>query len=97
MQRENIPCPDGMYENCPVFDSEGECYQDEHHDYWPRRDFVRKIEKRFRNLPENKVFICRALHNAIHATTPPPEKPTREEMINALDEHEQRNQPTNNV
>lgn len=55
-----------------------------HHLYYPRRGYRRPIEREFRNLEENKVFMCRNLHNMEHALLPPPDKPTLEEMAETI-------------
>jgi hypothetical protein len=57
---------------------------DVHHRYYYRRDYASGLSKVFRELEENKVLICRAEHEEIHATTPPPEHPSREEMLQAI-------------
>lgn len=53
---------------------------DTHHLAYPRRQYVKGIDKLWRELSINKIQICRALHNAIHASGYIPEKPAREEM-----------------
>ena len=68
-------------EDCKYYPS---CYQDSHHVYFPRRDYKTKIEKQFRNLPENLVEMCRLEHDNLHATQTPPEKPSRDEMLVAI-------------
>ena len=52
------------------------CLQSLHHVYWPRRNYTTPLEKRFRNLPENKELLPRCEHDELHATTEPPEKPS---------------------
>lgn len=88
MERKNIPCPGG---DCPVKRVEGKCYQDIHHEYWPKKDYKSDVEKEFRGLLVNQTFICRALHNAIHASQDPPEKPSRDEMLVAIQEEKSDN------
>ncbi len=43
-----------------------------------------KIAMQYRELEENKVIMCRHLHNELHATEPPPETPSRAEMLEAI-------------
>jgi hypothetical protein len=74
-----IPC--NPTPDCPMY---GNCYTDTHHTYYPKRLYQDSISKIFRNLPENKVEICRNLHNEIHQTESPPMKPGRQEMIDAI-------------
>lgn len=83
---ESFPCSPEDRENCRVFEREGECYEDVHHEYWPERDYKTKVERQFRALEINKVFICRALHNEIHARRRRSEKPPRKEMLRAIQE-----------
>lgn len=59
-------------------------FTDWHHRYWPRREYRDPVEQEFRDLDENGVRLCRNEHNIIHETQEPPEKPTREEMIQAI-------------
>jgi len=74
-------CPTPQ-EGCPY--AEQGCFSDTHHLFYPRRDYRRGVEKRFRELPENKEQICRWEHDERHATELPPEKPSREEMLRAI-------------
>jgi hypothetical protein len=59
---------------------------DVHHLYHPRRAYKKEVDREFRNLDENKVYICRNLHNIEHAVFEPPEKPDRELMGMAIEE-----------
>lgn len=79
------PCP-SENEACKYYASEGGCYVDTHHTYWPRRSYTTQIEKEFRRLPENQELLCRVEHEEAH-TERPPEKPTRDEMIQAIASH----------
>jgi len=58
-----------------------EHFQDTHHTAYPRRDYRTAVEKRWRELPVNKIQICRGLHDAIHASGYIPAKPSRDEML----------------
>lgn len=71
--------------DCPFY-YEG-CYTDTHHLFYPRRDYRTRVEKEFRELPENKEQLCRAVHNERHAMEGPPQKPSREEMLGAIALH----------
>lgn len=75
--RKGCPTPDS---SCPL----KKCFGDVHHEYYPSSQYRRPIEKEFRNLPENKEFICRAVHNEIHATQQAPDKPTLDFMREAI-------------
>jgi hypothetical protein len=75
--RETCPTPDS---NCPL----KKCFGDTHHLYYPASWYKGIVELAFRNLPENKEFLCRREHNERHATEEPPEKPSREFMLNAI-------------
>lgn len=73
MKRE---CPEPERPGCPYSPY---CYSDQHHLYFPARDYRTPLEKRFRELPDNKEQLCRFLHDLAHFEEAP-EKPTREEM-----------------
>lgn len=62
----------------------GECKEDIHHRYFPKRRYQGSVARAFRELDENKELTCRARHNEIHATQKPPEKPRNSEMIVAI-------------
>lgn len=68
---------------CKYFGT-AECLMTTHHDYFPSKDYKTKIEKNFRQLPENKIRISRCLHDDVHLELLPPPKPPRDEMIQAL-------------
>ena len=55
-----------------------------HHLYWPSGEYKSGVEKRFRQLGENIVEMCRDEHVDLHATTQPPDKPSRNEMLEVL-------------
>ena len=78
------PCENKNTPECPVFNSTGRCFEDVHHLYYPRRDFLTGIARRFRELKENKVRICRAEHNKIHSEGAAPEKPDIDFMKSAI-------------
>lgn len=79
---ERQPC--SQQQNCRLQDSRMGCREDVHHRIFPRRFYDKGIAKVFRELDENKVLICRALHEEIHATGQPPEMPTAEVMQEAI-------------
>ena len=81
-----IPCPPDMYEQCPVFEGEGQCYTDNHHEYWPQNKYRDGVGKVFRALAVNQTVMCRFLHNEEHAGGPPP-KPSREDMLNTINKN----------
>lgn len=65
---------------CPLVNH----YTDTHHLAFPRPDYNKGILKQWRELPINKLEICRGLHNAIHASGYEPEKPPRAEMAQEI-------------
>lgn len=85
---ERIPCQN--QDVCRLRDMPRGCFEDVHHLYYPRRDYTTSIEKRFRQLDENKVLICRALHDDEHALWEVPEKPDLELMKMAVTEERNR-------
>jgi hypothetical protein len=60
------------------------CFSDTDHHYWPENQYTTRLEKEFRNLPENKEQICRDLHDERHEFEHPPKKPSVEDMIRAI-------------
>ena len=86
---EEFPCDPEVVntEQCDLFRRTGQCFMDVHHLYYPRRAYRRGLEKEFRDLPENKVKICRDLHNEQHAAIPLPEKPPLDHMVGAIALH----------
>lgn len=83
---EGVPCPARDTEACPIFQHEGECYEDKHHIYWPSSEYTSRVEKQFRQLEVNKVMVCRWIHNHLHGITLPPARPTAAEMRKAINE-----------
>jgi hypothetical protein len=74
----------GYQDICPLANTKRGCFEDIHHEFWPKRHYQTPLEKEFRELDENKVQMCRWEHEDLHRYEQPPEKPSREEMINAL-------------
>lgn len=85
---ERIPCAN--QDSCRWQALEMGCHEDVHHQFWPRRHYKTSTEKRFRELPENKVLICRNLHDEEHALFEPPTKPDFTIMKLALEEEKNR-------
>ncbi len=79
---ERIPCSN--QQECRLRDSQLGCREDVHHRAFMRRDYSRGIARAYRELEENKVLICRAEHEEIHATQRPPEMPSIEVMHQAV-------------
>lgn len=70
---ERIPCQN--QDVCRLRDTPRGCFEDVHHLFFPRRAYTTPTEKQFRELDENKVQICRALHDEEHALWEIPDKP----------------------
>lgn len=79
MAYREVPC-----EPTPECKYYPNCYQDVHHEAWPEREYLTTLERVYRDMPENQVFMCRAEHDNTHADQSPPEKPSREEMLRAI-------------
>lgn len=79
---ERIPCVN--QDTCRLRDSRLGCREDVHHRIFPRNQYRSGVAKEYRELEENKVRICRAEHDEIHATEYPPEKPPVAEMREAV-------------
>lgn len=82
---EHRPC--NPTEDCPLWDSRRGCREDVHHEFWPRQRY-NGVAKVFRELDENKVVMCRAEHEEIHAHRPP-EVPSLEVMHEAINQARQ--------
>ena len=52
-------CPERQL-GCPYFETG--CYADTHHTLWPRPDYTTPLERTYRELPENKIQLCRFQH-----------------------------------
>jgi len=61
--------------------------KDTHHKFWPRKWYVSRVERKFRNLPQNKVEIEIGFHAEIHRGLPPA-KPTYKVMLREVRAHE---------
>lgn len=70
--------------------TENGCFEDTHHRYYPAHEYRSPTEKRFRELDENKIRMCRQMHNFEHAAFEPPDKPDREIMLMAIQESRNR-------
>lgn len=78
---EHFPCePNAACKNWP------HCYSDVHHLYYPACDYKTRLEKEFRDLEVNKIAICRAIHDEIHAEDTPPDKPSHQFMCEEVRE-----------
>jgi hypothetical protein len=73
-------CSEQQIADCPFASH----FSDIHHAYFPRTSYVTRLEKTFRELPENKERLCRNEHNELHATSEIPEKPDKEFMLRAI-------------
>ena len=69
---------------------EDECFEDLHHEAWPKSEYRTKLEKKFRNHVMNKTVMCRAMHDDEHAQGLPPRKGTPQEMRRLMEEYETR-------
>jgi hypothetical protein len=72
-------CTPEQREACPI--RRGCRGEDVHHLAYPANQYTSAVEKRWRELPENKVKLARCLHEAIHYSGYFPVKPDREDML----------------
>lgn len=70
---------------------EDECFEDIHHEAYPKPEYRTKLEKKFRNHVMNKVLICRAMHDEEHAQMLPPKKGSPEEMKKLMEDYDREN------
>lgn len=59
-------------------------FADTHHLAYPKKKYRGQLEKTYRELPINKVQLCRYEHQEIHALDLNPPKPSRAEMLSAI-------------
>lgn len=81
--RERYPCNPEI--PCR-YREEDACFEDIHHEAYPKSLYRTALEKKFRNHVMNKVMTCRALHDDDHAQQFIPQKPKRKEMIKLMEE-----------
>lgn len=79
---ENAQCPQ---ESCKYFPN---CFRDKHHKFFPAFEYATKLEKRYRNVRDNIVKMCRQSHEYLHIEfgTAPPDKPEREDMLDVVEQ-----------
>ena len=61
-----------------------------HHLWYPRASYRTSIERSFRQLPCNIVWLDERIHALIHASQRPPTKPKHDEMVAAIERHANR-------
>ena len=83
---ERIPCDPNA--ECKLRYTIG-CFEDLHHEAYPKSAYRTKLEKKFRQHVMNKVVICRNLHNDGHAQNLPPKKPSPGEMKKLMEEYDE--------
>ena len=88
---EYIPCNDAT--PCK-YREEDECFEDLHHEAFPKSAYRTALEKQFRNHVMNKVLMCRAVHDDIHAQRLIPRKAPREEMQKLMEGFKKSEQAT---
>lgn len=81
---EFVECTTEMRKECKYVLGKMGCHSSIHHEYFPERAYKTGIEKKFRELDENKIRLPRCMHDELHATTPEPEKPSRYDMLAAI-------------
>lgn len=67
-----------------------ELQQNRHHLWWPKRDYLDSVGRVFRGLPCHILPLDIEIHRIIHAYLPPPRKPSRDEMLRAIERHNRR-------
>lgn len=59
-------------------------FTNQHHIYYPRREYTSPVESAFRRLSENIVEMCRWEHIQLHDEQDPPPKPDLQTMAEAI-------------
>lgn len=62
--------------------------QNNHHLFWPRREYTHDLERRFRDLPCLQTSIDVEVHALLHRLYPPPHKPSEEQMEWLIQRHD---------
>ena len=65
-----------------------ECMPTRHHLYFPACAYKGIVERAFRALPENSIYLERCDHDAVHREQDPPPKPSLEYMKQVILESE---------
>ena len=78
-----MDCPNASPE-CKYSGSKHGCRMNIHHLYYPASDYKTPVQKEFRELPENKEALCMLEHDMRHKTEQPPDMPSRDEMLLAI-------------
>ncbi|MCL2740379.1 MAG: hypothetical protein FWE47_04220, partial [Oscillospiraceae bacterium] len=60
-----------------------------HHIYFPKRWYQTEIEIGFRELPKNKIVLCRGMHEDFHKYFQPPKKPSVKKIIAEIELHDE--------
>jgi len=55
-----------------------------HHIYYPRRDYPKGVERKYRNLPSNKIALPILVHQVMHTDESAPLKPKITTMKKAI-------------
>lgn len=79
---EHYPCQNR--DECHLVDTTRGCFEDVHHLDYPSYTYRGKLETQHRQAHFSKIKVCRALHEAIHATGYVPTKPIPEHMSQDL-------------
>jgi hypothetical protein len=58
-----------------------DCIITTHHLYWPSYEYTDKIDRKFRELPQNKQRLSWCDHQEVHANQEPPEHPSKQDMV----------------
>lgn len=78
---------ENINEGCKYFATEIGCHSDQHHLYsQTTAKQLGHIAKKFCELPENKVQLCRVEHEELHATTEPLEFPPTHIMLSIIEQ-----------
>lgn len=79
---DHVPCNPDVY--CNLRETIG-CFEDIHHEAYPKSQYRTTLEKEFREHVMNKVLMCRMIHNEEHAQWLIPRKAEPSEMRNLME------------
>lgn len=71
--------------SCPEFSKKLGCVSVGHHIFWPESDYRTPLEKEFRELPGNRVPMCKGQEVILHESGEKPPKPTSNVMRFCVD------------
>lgn len=77
---------------CPEASHKLGCHVVSHHIFWPASEYTTPLEREFRDLPSNRVPMCKGKETELHDNGEHPPKPTSQVMQFCIDLYNLRKQ-----